>query len=403
MTVPASAARWIGRTQPERFEVMTRWTIYFVFALPPFVALSIVTGATPHPDAGWVLAYPAAVTVQAILAVRVFLPAMRVYSNRAPWPVARMWWLAAATLVSAVIAVVIYPGRTEILGFGLLIPFGAAVMAVAPVPARMRTLLWLGIGAGSVAAAVQLAVGIAPARVVPTLVVAAFSITGIAISCRLSVWMMAVVWQLDEAREVAGRLAVAEERLRFSRDLHDVFGRTLSTVAVKSELAAALAERGDPRGPAEMLEVRQIAHDALREVRGLIQGYRSADLDTEIAGARELLRSAGVECRVAGEGLALPEPVAEAVAWVVREAVTNVVRHADATHCEIDVRVVEATCRVRISNDGAPAITDPVTAGNGLRGLRERLASRGGTFDVEARGGTFVVTAGVPLREDVAP
>src|SRR5690606_5571109 len=117
--------------------------------------------------------------------------------------------------------------------------------------------------------------------------------------------------------------------------------------------AAALAERGDPRGPQEMLEVRRFAHDALREVRGLIQGYRSADLDTEIAGARELLRSAGVECRVAGEGLALPEHVAEAAAWVVREAVTNVVRHAEATRCEIDVRVEGETCRVRITNDGA--------------------------------------------------
>lgn len=402
MTVPASAARWIGRTQPERFELMTRWTMYFVFALPPFLALSIITGGTPYPDGGWVLAYPAAVTVQAILAVRVFLPAMRVYSNRAPWPVARLWWLVAATLVSAVIAVAAYPGPTEVLGFGLLIPFGAAVMAVAPIPARIRSLLWLGIGAGGIAAAVQLAVGIAPTRVVPTLVVAVFSVTGIAISCRLSVWMMAVVWQLDEAREVAGRLAVAEERLRFSRDLHDVFGRTLSTVAVKSELAAALADRGDPRGSAEMLEVRQLAHDALREVRGVIQGYRSADLDTEIAGARELLRSAGVESRVAGEGLELPEHVAEAAAWVVREAVTNVVRHADATRCEIDVREVGGSCRVRISNDGAREITDPIGSGNGLRGLRERLVARGGSFAVESRHGEFVVTAELPLRQDDA-
>ena len=401
MTAPSTAARWIGRSQPERFEVMTRWTMYAVFALPPFLALSMITGGTPHPDGGWVLAYPVAVGLQAICAARVFLPAMRVYSHRAPWPITRMWWLAAATLVCAVVAITTYPGPTDVLGFGLLIPFGGAVMALAPIPARIRTLLLLGLASGVLAALVQLAVGTAPGRVVPTLVVAVCSVTAIAISCRLSVWMMAVVWQLDEARAVAGRLAVAEERLRFSRDLHDVFGRTLSTVAVKSELAAALAERGDPQGSAEMLEVRRLAHDALREVRGVVQGYRSADLDTEIAGARELLRSAGVECRVAGEGLELPEPVAEAVAWVVREAVTNVVRHAAATRCEIDVRIVGSGCRVRISNDGAPPIVDPFGSGTGLRGLRERLADRGGTIEATAHDGDFTVTAEVPLREDV--
>ncbi|GAB2599668.1 sensor histidine kinase [Pseudactinotalea suaedae] len=404
MTVPSSAARWLGRTQPERFEMMTRWSIYFVFALPPFLALTLITGGTPYTN-DWVLAYPGAVAVQAILAARVFVPAMRVYNNRAVWPVGRMWWLAAATLVCGAIALQVYPGRTEALGVGLLIPLAIAVMAISPIPARVRTLLALAIGTGVIAALVQLAIGTAPVRVVPTLIIATFSITAVAASCRMSGWMMAVVWQLDEARAVAGRLAVAEERLRFSRDLHDVFGRTLSTVAVKSELAAALAERGDPRGSAEMLEVRQLAHDALREVRGVIQGYRSADLDTEIAGARALLRSAGVECRVAGEGLTLPEGSAEAVAWVVREAVTNVVRHAAATRCDIDIRVQADRCLVRIENDGAPAIADPIGSGNGLRGLRERLSARGGTFGVVARDGVFTVTAEVPLglRKDEAP
>lgn len=397
MTVPSSAARWIGRTQPERFELMTRWSIYFIFALPPFLALSMISGDTPYAN-DWVLLYPGVTAVQAILAARVFVPAMRVYSSRGAWPVRRMWWLGAATLVSTVVALQVYPGRTDVLGIGLLIPLAAAVMAISPIPARIRTLLALAIGTGVAAALVQLAIGTAPLKVVPTLVIATFSITAAAASCRMSGWMMAVVWQLDEARVVAGRLAVAEERLRFSRDLHDVFGRTLSTVAVKSELAAALAERGDPRGPAEMLEVRQLAHDALREVRGVIQGYRSADLDTEIAGARALLRSAGVECRVAGEGLTLPEATAEAVAWVVREAVTNVVRHAAATRCEIDIRLAGEWCLVRITNDGATAIADPIGSGNGLRGLRERLTARGGTFGVESVDGQFTVSAEVPLE-----
>lgn len=397
MSTPSPVTRWLGSTPPERFEVMTLWSVYVVFALLPLLALSMAAGGTDY-GGSWVLVYLAMVLVHAVLAARVFIPAMRVYSNRAPWPAARMRWLAASTVVTCVVAVVGYPGPSDALGIGLLLPLGGVVMGVAPLPARLRTLLLLAIGCGVVAALVQIAVGTPPLSVVPTLVVAALSITGIAVSLRLSVWMMAVVWELDDARQTAARLAVAEERLRFSRDLHDVFGRALSTVAVKSELAAALAERGDPRGAEEMLAVRQLAHDALREVRSVAQGYRSADLAAEIAGARALLRSAGVECRVAGEGTALPEPVAEAVAWVVREAVTNVVRHAEATACEIDVRTDGSLCRVRISNDGA---ADAESAGgSGLRGLRERLGARGGTLSVAHHGGTFVVEATVPLELD---
>lgn len=398
-SAPPDLLRWKEWSNPERFEVMTRWSIYTVFALPPFFALTIVTGATEWPSGGWVLAWVILTVVQAVLGARVFVAAMRVYSNQAPWPRARMLLLAAAVVAVTVVAVVGYPGPGPILGLALLIPLAGAVMAISPLPRRLPTLGLLAVGAGVLASSVQLLVGRPVTSVIPTMIMAVLGVTGAALSCRLSVWMMAVVWQLDEARAVAGRLAVAEERLRFSRDLHDVFGRTLSTVAVKSELASALAERGDPQGAEQMLQVRQIAHDALREVRGLVQGYRSADLDTEIAGARELLRSAGVEVRVAGQGLTLPDEVAESVAWVVREAVTNIVRHAVAQRCEIDVRVLDDVCRVRISNDGVSGVADPSTGGNGLRGLRERLGARGGTLRVTAEESTFVVEATVPMTE----
>ncbi|WP_420111391.1 sensor histidine kinase [Pseudactinotalea sp.] len=382
---------------------MTRWSMYAVFSLEVLFGLILLTGSARY-EGAWPLVYVGLICVHAVLAARVFVPAMSSYSGRSTFPRLRLLWLLVATVAACAVAIVGYPGPDSVgTPTAVMLPLVAAVAAVSPLPRRLWHMCAMAVGVMLVGAGVLALVGVPRASVLALMIGGSLAALGVALSCRLSVWTMRVVWELQDARDVAGRLAVAEERLRFSRDLHDVFGRTLSTVAVKSELAAALAERGDPRGPAEMLEVRQLAHDALREVRGVIQGYRSADLDTEIAGARELLRSAGVTCRVAGEGLDLPEPVAAAVAWVVREAVTNVVRHADATHCEIDVRVLEATCRVRISNDGAPAITDPITAGNGLRGLRERLASRGGTFDVTARGGTFVVTAEVPLREDDAP
>ncbi|MDD9205445.1 histidine kinase, partial [Georgenia sp. 10Sc9-8] len=123
-----------------------------------------------------------------------------------------------------------------------------------------------------------------------------------------------VVWEQERMRTVHARLAVAEERLRFSRDLHDVVGRTFSAIAVKSELAAELARRGQDGAVDQMLEVRGLAQDSLREVRGVVAGYRAVDLAAELDGARSVLRSAGVRTRVVGDGTALPDPVQQALA-----------------------------------------------------------------------------------------
>ena len=113
-------------------------------------------------------------------------------------------------------------------------------------------------------------------------------------------WMIDVVRRLWRSRQVMADLAVAQERLRFSRDLHDVFGRTLSTVAIKSELAAELARRGDPRAVAEMVAVHELAHSAQSEVRGIVRAYRHIDLAEEVGGARSVLDSAGIAIRTVG-------------------------------------------------------------------------------------------------------
>ncbi|MCK0116410.1 sensor histidine kinase [Isoptericola sp. S6320L] len=221
---------------------------------------------------------------------------------------------------------------------------------------------------------------------------------------RISMWIVEVVRELEASREVAGRLAVAEERLRISRDMHDVVGRALSAVAVKSDLSAALARRGDPRAAEEMDEVRTLAQESLREVRGVVAGYRSTDLATELAGARSVLRAAGIAVRVIGAVPPLGTPQQEALAWVVREAVTNVVRHSRATECRLELDDDGATTELRIVNDGvvsggpdAAGLGEPrVPGGTGLAGLRERLAAAGGTLDVAAHGDRFTVVARVP-------
>jgi two-component system, NarL family, sensor histidine kinase DesK len=227
---------------------------------------------------------------------------------------------------------------------------------------------------------------------------------------RISMWIVEVVRELEVAREVAGRLAVAEERLRIARDMHDVVGRALSAVAVKSDLSAALARRGDPRAAEEMDEVRALAQESLREVRGVVAGYRSTDLTTELAGARSVLRAAGIAVRVIGEVPPLETSRQEALAWVVREAVTNVVRHSRARECRLELDDDGAGTILRITNDGVVKGADDGagtggaggSGGAGLAGLRERLAAVGGTLDVTADGDRFTVTACVPTISGAA-
>ena len=144
-----------------------------------------------------------------------------------------------------------------------------------------------------------------------------------------------------------------------------------------------------------MLEVRQVAQDSLREVRDVVGGYRTADLDAELAGARSVLRSAGVECRVIGDGAHLPEPVQAALGWVVREATTNVIRHSDARTCTIGLDIE----RLGDTADGGAADGErrgarPAAPGGG-RG--SGLAGWPSGWPASA-GGSTVRGAGRPLR-----
>ncbi|MYW12208.1 sensor histidine kinase [Streptomyces sp. SID2563] len=226
------------------------------------------------------------------------------------------------------------------------------------------------------------------------------------ISVRPSAWSMSVMWQAEQARGIQARLAVAEERLRFGRDMHDVLGRNLAVIALKSELAVELAQRGRPEAVDQMIEVQRIARASQQEVRDVVRGYREADLSTELAGAQGVLSAAGIECTVTGDsGEDLPAPVQSALGWVVREAATNVLRHGDPRHCVIRVGVSAGSVALDVENDGAtPAATAPSPTsdgpGSGLAGLRERLAALDGSLEAgPAKGGLFRLTATIPLAE----
>lgn len=214
---------------------------------------------------------------------------------------------------------------------------------------------------------------------------------------RLSGWMLGVVAELEAARATAARLAVAEERLRFSRDLHDVVGRSLSAVALKSQLAAELVrrERTD-RALAEMESVHAVASEALEEMRAVVAGYRRAELSTELAGARAILGTSGITTRITGGGIVagLDPAHQEALGWALREAVTNVVRHSEASWCTIALEDGEQV-RLTVTNDGARAPRHG--SGSGLDGLGERIAPLDGTIETHTDGSQFVVTVTLPV------
>ncbi|MBO0688281.1 MAG: sensor histidine kinase [Candidatus Dormibacteraeota bacterium] len=206
--------------------------------------------------------------------------------------------------------------------------------------------------------------------------------------------------QLREAREEIGRLAVTEERLRFARDLHDLLGHSLSVIVLKAELASKMASRAPERTEAEVRDIERVARDALREVREAVAGYRQPSLSQELTNARTTLEAAGIEVRVDVAAGALPATVDTTLAWAVREAATNVIRHSRARHVAFDLARDDGEVRLDVTDDG-PGGAEPPGAGTGLRGLGERVDAQGGAleFGPPADGG-FRVAVHLPLRHE---
>jgi two-component system, NarL family, sensor histidine kinase DesK len=236
------------------------------------------------------------------------------------------------------------------------------------------------------------AVGFSPAETVAT--VGQSLITAVAI--RIFVVLAETVAELQQARAEIARLAVESERLRFARDLHDTLGHALSAIAVKSELARKLVRRDNDRAEAELVDIEQVARSALQDVRETVAGYRSLSLHEQLDGARQVLRAAGISCSVEGADEPLPAETGSLLAWVLREAATNVVRHSRASVCNVRLRRDGRTAELRVADDGVgPGVA---TDGHGLAGLAERVTGVGGTLDTGPRhGGGFELLARVPL------
>lgn len=371
---------WRDRTQVQRVEFYTRWTlVVMMWGLPAFFVLTLIANAEDQSTNAIVVVLTLSVVTLATC-TRVLLRALDIYPD--PGPVERSLWLPMAASVVAVYAVMAIIGPTPVTAIGAWVSGVATVWTAAALTDRtlwvppmlvVPFVSWLVVGGGNGAA---------------------IYIVGMTLffffTVRTSMWILGVVRELDRAREAQSRLAVAEERLRFARDVHDVVGRHLGAISVKTDLASTLVSRGRGDAAVEQLgEVQSLAHQALREARELARGYRAPDLLQEIAGARSLLQAAGIRPVIALDGL--PPDWAEPVAWVVREGVTNALRHASPEQVEITYSDRVVTVR----NDG---VSTPTTGGDGhgIVGLRERLAPWGADLTTRCDGDSFALSIALP-------
>ncbi|MFD4443884.1 sensor histidine kinase [Nocardia sp. NPDC058519] len=297
----------------------------------------------------------------------------------------RMLPLATAVLAAlwAVSGVVAHLATDESIVVGArVVGVSAALLTIFSVVAFARHKWWILIGLSVITPPVLGAPLVAGLEGTASLLLAgAFAI----VLTLLTVWALGIIDELERTKGVEAQLQVAEERLRFSRDLHDVVGRGFSAIAVKSELAVALSRAGDvDRATAEMEEIRTLAVESMGQMRTLVRGYRNIDLRGEVAGARSLLSAAGCELVIEGDAAKVPTAFHEVAAWVVREGTTNIVEHSAAT-----------TATLTLGGSGMSLRNDrpqgSIGERSGLRGLGERLAAVGATLDIATSGDEFIL------------
>jgi two-component system sensor histidine kinase DesK len=308
-----------------------------------------------------------------VVYLRVF---SRMFHRTGPWPRRDM---AVLAVLAVALAVVLGSAWT-----GLLIYVSAAAAAAMPQRWVWPTVL----GSAAVAVAVVAADG---------LLGDLFILPLMCVLSAVALWgtrqLLTVNAELAEAREELAHRAVAEERQRFARDLHDLLGHSLSLIALKSELAGRLAERDPTRARAEMADVESTARGALAEVRHAVSGYRQVSLVQALVEARSALSAAGIGLRPPAAPDTLPAPVDAVLGWVLREAVTNVLRHSGATTVSVTLDTVGDAVTLTVADDGRGS---GAPAGAGLSGLAERVRRLGGELRTSGADG-FRLTARLPL------
>jgi two-component system sensor histidine kinase DesK len=206
--------------------------------------------------------------------------------------------------------------------------------------------------------------------------------------------LVCVVDELYDARAQLAQVAVDRERLRISRDLHDLLGSSLSAVSLKGDLALRLLSSDPQAARLEIASLTQLARNALRDVRGVTRGQPKASYQAEIQGAAALLAAAGISAHIDANLPKLSPPVDNVLGWAVREGVTNILRHSEAGTCSITARRQAGRIRLDIVNDGA---APPMGEGTGLAGLTERARALSGSASAHhTPDGRFRLSVEVP-------
>ena len=240
-------------------------------------------------------------------------------------------------------------------------------------------------------------------------IVQAVSVTIIGVTVFSTAQVRRANRELVQARHKLARLAVADERTRIARDLHDTLGQSLSVITLKSELAGRLLPDHPERARTEVRDIERVAREAMAAVRETVGGYRRPTLEAELAAARETLAAADITPSIVTVDEGLPPVVDAVLAWTVREGITNVVRHSDAHHVRDRIDRHAEWAEATISDDGSGTghrgdskvgdAVDGAAAGSGLLGLSERVTALGGRFEAGlVAGGGFRLDVALPLE-----
>lgn len=350
---------------------------WLCFLVPAFVS-ALRLGTTPGYAAALLVLVFAACYIWAMRGMRVF------FVPSGTWTFGRLPWLAAGMVALTAVLCLLVPD------------IGTATFPYLSVVASVlftRRALWAIVGVAAAATLVE--------RVIygewedPNGVVVGTLVSGFA------VWCFVLLMLRNQANvataEAQAKLALANQRERFARDLHDILGHSLTVVSVKAELAGRLLEDGRSesltRARREIVDIERLARDALADVRATAAGYRDVSLPGELARARSALSAAGIDAHVPNASDEVAGSCRELFAWAVREGVTNVLRHSSASRCTITL----APHGIVISDDGRGDVGGGPD-GHGLVGLRERAAALGATVSTGPG-----VPQGFVLRVEASP
>ena len=357
VALPRLDAVWDGNARlMERLQ--GAWRLLFVSIWLGYLYDTLL-GAWHAPVLGWRIVGVASVLAFGGLYVGIFVLIRRIRRDLAKAP-ARGWpWGLVILAITLILATFPAAGETT-----LVMGIYLAVMLMFLLPSRAAAVLVI-LDALAVLLLSNLVPGWESADLLSfQILIAALAVWGISQLVQRNN-------QLAQAREEITSLAVSQERLRFSRDLHDILGHSLTVITLKAELAGRLVQADPARAEQEIAEVERLARTALADVRSTAAGYRNVSLAGELASARSALDAAGIEAELAGAVDDVPGERLELFGWAVREGVTNVVRHSGARHCRVAINSAAA----EITDDGTGP--DGSQAGNGLTGLRERAEAAG--------------------------